>query len=92
MIYRKHVSDSETIFQGVVPASRQSAFMEHLIDLVYIADTAEDPKNKLFREAGVVRYEPLYGKNSHYYHIVERKETVDLTYLFYVIGMNIFCI
>ena len=42
-------------FQGVVPANRQSVFMEHLIDIVDIADKAEDPKNKLFREAGVVR-------------------------------------
>ena len=36
--------------------SRQCAFMKHLIDIVVIADTAEDPKNKLFREPGVVRW------------------------------------
>ena len=33
---------------------RQLAFMEHLVDLVYIADSAEDPKNKLLREPGIV--------------------------------------
>ena len=30
--------------------------MAHLIDIVAIADSAEDPKNKLFREPGIVRY------------------------------------
>ncbi|XP_060582550.1 HAUS augmin-like complex subunit 7 [Ruditapes philippinarum] len=46
--------DDVDLIRGVVPASKQSAFMEHLIDVVDIADKAEDPKNKLFREAGVV--------------------------------------
>ncbi|XP_045166766.2 uncharacterized protein LOC123530121 isoform X2 [Mercenaria mercenaria] len=58
--------DDVDLIRGVVPATRQSAFMEHLIDLVYIVDTAEDPKNKLFREAGVVSEAmPLEEQLSH---------------------------
>ena len=40
--------------QGVTSASKQAAFMEHLIDLVCIADAAEDPQNKLLQEPGLV--------------------------------------
>ncbi|XP_052782046.1 uncharacterized protein LOC128218421 isoform X1 [Mya arenaria] len=46
--------DDVDLIRGVVPASRQSSFMEHLIDIVAIADASEDPKNKLFREPGLV--------------------------------------
>ncbi|KAL4225877.1 HAUS augmin-like complex subunit 7 [Mactra antiquata] len=63
--------DDVDLIRGVVPASRQCVFMEHLIDLVCIADSAEDPKNKLFRDPGVVSdILPLEEQMSH-----------DLTYL-----------
>jgi len=41
--------------QGVVGGVRQYMFMEQLIDMVHIADCAEDPRNKLFHEPGLVR-------------------------------------
>lgn len=46
--------DDVDLIRGVVPASRQSAFMDHLLDLVCIADSAEDPQNKLLQEPGLV--------------------------------------
>ncbi|KAH3818710.1 hypothetical protein DPMN_120433 [Dreissena polymorpha] len=46
--------DDVDLIRGAVPASRQAVFMAHLIDIVAIADSAEDPKNKLFREPGIV--------------------------------------
>lgn len=54
---RNSESDNCNVFtvKGVGKASRQFTFMDQLIDMVYIADSAEDPRNKLFREPGVVR-------------------------------------
>lgn len=42
-------------FQGITTGSKQAAFMDNLIDLVCIMDTAEDPQNKALRSPGVVR-------------------------------------
>ena len=36
--------------------SKQTAFMDQLIDLVHIRDSAEDPKNKSMQSPGMVRY------------------------------------
>lgn len=46
--------DDVDLIRGVTSASKQAAFMEHLIDLVCIADAAEDPQNKLLQEPGLV--------------------------------------
>ena len=42
------------MIQGVTSASKQAAFMEQLIDMVCIADAAEDPQNRMLQEPGLV--------------------------------------
>ncbi|XP_052081435.1 HAUS augmin-like complex subunit 7 [Mytilus californianus] len=46
--------DDVDLIRGVTTGSKQAAFMDNLIDLVCIMDTAEDPQNKALRSPGVV--------------------------------------
>ena len=43
------------ILQGNTSVNKLAAFMDQLIDIVYILDTAEDPHKKAMLSPGVVR-------------------------------------
>ncbi|XP_050414177.2 HAUS augmin-like complex subunit 7 [Patella vulgata] len=46
--------DDVDLIRGVTIGSKQTAFMDQLLDLVCIMDTSEDPREKIFQSPGIV--------------------------------------
>ncbi|KAL3853254.1 hypothetical protein ACJMK2_016809 [Sinanodonta woodiana] len=76
--------DDVDLIRGVTSASKQAAFMDHLIDIVLITASAEDPHSKALLSPGIVSdASPLdeqFNQSCLYMDSLARQENLDLVY------------